>query len=142
MQKKTKSLLEELQSLGDSRDINHMVESRATNIITSANTGLCWRTGAWTPALAVKECDPDLVKKPDSGSGQKPAPAAPAAPAWYSWLPRGRSRPASLRNSSVRLPRSSSKPFRSPATLKDWQGVPPTRTSIGLASAPIFVKSP
>ena len=51
-----------------------------TNIITSANTGLCWRTGAWTPALAVKECDPDLIKKPDSGSGQKPAPAAPAAP--------------------------------------------------------------
>lgn len=36
MQKKTRSLLEELQSFGDTRDINHIVESRASNIITSA----------------------------------------------------------------------------------------------------------
>jgi OOP family OmpA-OmpF porin len=36
------------------------------NIVTSANTGLCWRTGAWTPALAVAQCDPDLVKKAES----------------------------------------------------------------------------
>jgi hypothetical protein len=36
MQKKTKSLLEELQSYGDTRDVNHIIESRASNIITSA----------------------------------------------------------------------------------------------------------
>ena len=36
MQKKTRSLLEELQSIGESRDINHVIESRASNIITSA----------------------------------------------------------------------------------------------------------
>ena len=36
MQKKTKSLLEELQSYGDARDINSIIESRASNIITSA----------------------------------------------------------------------------------------------------------
>lgn len=36
MQKKTKSLLEELQSFGDTRDMNHIIESRASNIITSA----------------------------------------------------------------------------------------------------------
>ena len=36
MQKKTKSLLEELQSFGDIRDMNHIIESRASNIITSA----------------------------------------------------------------------------------------------------------
>ena len=36
MQKKTKSLLEELQSYGDSRDMTHIIESRASNIITSA----------------------------------------------------------------------------------------------------------
>lgn len=36
MQKKTKSLLEELQSYGENRDINHIIESRASNIITSA----------------------------------------------------------------------------------------------------------
>ena len=36
MQKKTRSLLEELQSMGNNRDINHVIESRASNIITSA----------------------------------------------------------------------------------------------------------
>lgn len=36
MQKRTKSLLEELQSYGDSRDINHLIESRASNVIASA----------------------------------------------------------------------------------------------------------
>lgn len=36
MQKKTKSLLEELQTFGDTRDMNHVIESRASNIITSA----------------------------------------------------------------------------------------------------------
>jgi len=34
-------------------------------------TGLCWRAGYWTPAMATMECDPDLVPK-------KPAPPAPA----------------------------------------------------------------
>jgi hypothetical protein len=36
MQKKTKSLLEELEAIGTSRDVPHMVESRGNNIITSA----------------------------------------------------------------------------------------------------------
>jgi len=36
MQKKTKSLLEELQLIGDNRDINYLIESRASNVITSA----------------------------------------------------------------------------------------------------------
>ena len=36
MQKKTKSLLEELQNLANNRDINHIIESRASNVITSA----------------------------------------------------------------------------------------------------------
>ena len=36
MQKKTKSLLEELQAFGDTRDINHVIESRASNVIASA----------------------------------------------------------------------------------------------------------
>ena len=34
--KKTRSLLEELEAIGSNRDINHVVESRAHNIITSA----------------------------------------------------------------------------------------------------------
>jgi|TARA_R110000744_G_scaffold29916_1_gene71149 hypothetical protein len=36
MQKKTKSLLEELENFGSNRDIPHIVESRGNNIITSA----------------------------------------------------------------------------------------------------------
>lgn len=36
MQKRTRSLLEELESIGSNRDINHVIESRAVNIITSA----------------------------------------------------------------------------------------------------------
>jgi len=36
MQKRTRSLLEELEAIGSTRDINHVIESRANNIITSA----------------------------------------------------------------------------------------------------------
>lgn len=36
MQKKTRSLLEELESLSENRDVKHVIESRAHNIITSA----------------------------------------------------------------------------------------------------------
>lgn len=36
MQKKTRSLLEELESIGNNRDITHVIENRAHNIITSA----------------------------------------------------------------------------------------------------------
>jgi hypothetical protein len=36
MQKKTRSLLEELEAIGNNRDTKHVIESRAHNIITSA----------------------------------------------------------------------------------------------------------
>jgi hypothetical protein len=36
MQKQTRSLLQELEELGNNRDTSHMIESRAHNIITSA----------------------------------------------------------------------------------------------------------
>ncbi len=36
MQKRTRSLLEELELVGNNRDINHVIESRANNVITSA----------------------------------------------------------------------------------------------------------
>lgn len=36
MQKKTRSLLEELESISENRDVTHVIESRAHNIITSA----------------------------------------------------------------------------------------------------------
>lgn len=36
MQKQTRSLLQELEDLGNKRDTTHVIESRAHNIITSA----------------------------------------------------------------------------------------------------------
>ena len=41
---------------------------------------LCWRTGFWTPALAIAECDPDIAPRaaPAPKPAAVPAPAAPA----------------------------------------------------------------
>jgi hypothetical protein len=36
MKKSTRSLLEELETIGKNRDTNHIIESRANSIITSA----------------------------------------------------------------------------------------------------------
>jgi len=36
MQKQTRSLLEELEAISNNRDVSHIIESRAHNIITSA----------------------------------------------------------------------------------------------------------
>jgi hypothetical protein len=36
MQKQTRSLLQELEAIGNNRDKSHVIESRAHNIITSA----------------------------------------------------------------------------------------------------------
>lgn len=45
----------------------------------NASCNLCWRTGFWTPAMAIAECDPDLVKKA-APPPAAPAPVAPVAP--------------------------------------------------------------
>ena len=47
------------------------------NVVTSPTSGLCWRTGFWTPALAIEECDPDLVKKPEPIATPRVAPPPP-----------------------------------------------------------------
>ncbi|MEO8739950.1 MAG: OmpA family protein [Casimicrobiaceae bacterium] len=44
------------------------------------NDTLCWRTGYWTPAMAIVECDPDLVPKPMAPAAA-PAMTPPSAPA-------------------------------------------------------------
>jgi len=51
--------------------------------VVKNNYGKCWRTGFWTPAMAIEECDPDLVKKVTSdpapkASAPEPVSAAPA----------------------------------------------------------------
>jgi len=42
---------------------------------------LCWRTGFWTPAQAIAECDPDLVPRAAPPAPAPPPPAAAPAPA-------------------------------------------------------------
>ena len=48
----------------------YLIDTR--NEAVKSGFGLCWHTGYWTPAQAIEECDPDLVKKP---MAQAPAPA-------------------------------------------------------------------
>ena len=55
--------------------IGYAIDQRG-NVVKSG-FGLCWRTGYWTPAMAIEECDPDLVKK--AAPAAAPAAAAPAA---------------------------------------------------------------
>ncbi len=54
--------------------VGYVIDQRG--YVAKSGYGLCWRTGYWTPAMAVPECDPDLAKK----EAAKPAPAAPATP--------------------------------------------------------------
>lgn len=54
----------------------HLFDTRGA--VAKSGFGLCWKTTRWTPAMALAECDPDLVKKPEP---PKPAPAPVAAPA-------------------------------------------------------------
>jgi OOP family OmpA-OmpF porin len=44
--------------------------------VAKSGYGLCWRTGFWTPAMAIEECDPDLVPK-KAGVPVVPVAAAP-----------------------------------------------------------------
>ena len=46
----------------------------AANTVWKDGSGMCWRAGYWTPALANEECDPDLLKK------EAPAPMPKAKP--------------------------------------------------------------
>jgi OOP family OmpA-OmpF porin len=65
-------------------DNGYWTSSAAGGIVWKGSTGLCWRSGYWTPALATAECDPDLVKKPEpkpmAAPAPKPAPAPMPAP--------------------------------------------------------------
>jgi OmpA-OmpF porin, OOP family len=55
------------------------------NVVTSPTTGLCWRTGFWTPALAAaaeacKQCTPELCPKPPAPPPPKKEVAPPPKP--------------------------------------------------------------
>lgn len=49
-------------------------------VVVRNSTGLCWRTGYWTPAMAIYECDPDLVNQPEQIAEAPPAPTPVPVP--------------------------------------------------------------
>ena len=49
--------------------------------VVKSGVGLCWRTGYWTPAMAIEECDPDLVPKAAAAPATRSIVAPPAAAA-------------------------------------------------------------
>jgi OOP family OmpA-OmpF porin len=59
--------------------VGYVIDQRG--VVAKSGTGLCWRTGYWTPAMAIAECDPDLVKKDAPAAAPKAAAPAAEAPA-------------------------------------------------------------
>jgi len=47
--------------------VGYVIDQRG--YVAKSGTGLCWRTGYWTPAMAIAECDPDLAKKEEAKKG-------------------------------------------------------------------------
>ena len=52
------------------------------DVVKAPGAGVCVRNSQWTPALAIAECDPDLVKKaaPQKAAAAKPAGKPEAKP--------------------------------------------------------------
>jgi len=59
----------------DTTNDGYMYDTRG--VVARSGFDLCWRTNRWTPAMAIEECDPDLVKKTEVAAA--PAAAAPVA---------------------------------------------------------------
>jgi OOP family OmpA-OmpF porin len=60
----------------------YWTEPAGGDAVWRSGTGLCWRAGYWTPAMAIAECDPDLVPKPaPAAAPTPPPPPPPPAPA-------------------------------------------------------------
>ncbi len=64
--------------MGDPKNSGYVL-SPDTAVVKSG-AGLCWRTGYFTPAHAIKGCDDDLLPKPAPKPMPAPAPAPAPAP--------------------------------------------------------------
>jgi OOP family OmpA-OmpF porin len=72
------ALLPGLASAQDAKNQGYLVDSQGQNAIVKAvGANVCVRTSDWTPARAVVDCDPDLVKKPAPPPPPKVAPPPP-----------------------------------------------------------------
>jgi OOP family OmpA-OmpF porin len=68
-----------LAGIASADEINkdgYLTDTRG-NVVKN-NYNECWRTGYWTPAMAIAECDPDLVAKAEPKQAEAPPAAAPA----------------------------------------------------------------
>jgi OOP family OmpA-OmpF porin len=68
----------------DPRNSAYVLYGQGTpdNNVVRSGTGLCWRTGYWTPAMAIAACDPDLVAGAPAAAkaaAVTPPPPPPAA---------------------------------------------------------------
>jgi len=68
-----------IASADESTKAGYLTDTRGNLVKNNYNE--CWRTGYWTPAMAIAECDPDLVKKAEPKMAEAKAPAATPAPA-------------------------------------------------------------
>jgi OOP family OmpA-OmpF porin len=59
----------------ETRTQGYLVDSRGELVMSG--TGLCWRTGYWTPEMAIEECDPHLVKGAAEPAQEKTAAVPP-----------------------------------------------------------------
>jgi OOP family OmpA-OmpF porin len=67
--------------MAQSMPVNYGYWVDSSGRVAKNSWGECWRSGYWMPALAIAECDPDLVPKPAPVPVAAPAPAPVAAPA-------------------------------------------------------------
>jgi OOP family OmpA-OmpF porin len=64
---------------GGFRNQGYLTDTQG-NIVRALGAGVCVRTSDWTPARAVAQCDPDLVKKPAPKMKPKMKPKPKAKP--------------------------------------------------------------
>ncbi|MFA7239702.1 MAG: OmpA family protein [Sulfuricellaceae bacterium] len=103
----------------------YLIDTRNNVVKNSYNE--CWRTGYWTPAMAIAECDPDLVKpEPKPEPKPKPAPAPEPKPE-----PKPAPAPAPI-------PAPAPAPAPTPAPVPP----PPPKPAPTPAPAPVYMPPP
>lgn len=73
------SLYSTVRADGFPEKTGYLIDTRG--ILVKTAYGLCVRTGYWTPAMAIAECDPDLVVKAEMIIKEMPTSAGPISPA-------------------------------------------------------------
>jgi len=64
-------------ALGFAQAKDGYLTDTAGGVVKALGANVCVRTSQWTPALAIAECDPDLVKKSAPRKSAAPKKAAP-----------------------------------------------------------------